>query len=111
VQLVANEIGGDAPSGERRQNPDMRHGCVADRGSTRKSQRARYGVSGADELVPDERTDRAARFEQLSNLSRREVRQLREPDHGSAEHVCGSDKVVLAVEHADIGSHPDIMAR
>jgi hypothetical protein len=108
---MPNEISGDASSGERGQNPDMRHGRVTDDGSARKSQRARHGVSGADQLVVDESADRAARFEQPGDLPRSEVRQPRESDHGGAEHIGGGNKADFGVEHADIGSHPDIRAR
>jgi hypothetical protein len=108
---VAHEISGDAPSGERRQNPDMGHGRVADLGSARKSERARHGIRCADQLLVDECTDGAAGLEQASDLPRCEVRQPREADHGSAKHVYGSDEVVLAVKDANLGGRPTIMPR
>ena len=99
------------PAGERRQNPDVRHGRVADHGSTRKGEPARHGISGADELVVDECADGAAGLQQLSDLPRCEVGQPREPDHRGAEHVGRGNEVVLAVEHANLGGHPAIMPR
>ena len=87
----------------------MRHGRVVDHGSARKSQRAGHGVCGADELVVDESTDRAAGFEQAGDLTRSEVRQTREPDHGSPEHIGRGDEVAFAVEDTDVGGHPVII--
>ena len=108
---MLNEICRDASSGERRQHPDVRHGRMADLGSTGKGQRARHGVGGTGELVVDESTDRAAGFEQSGDLSRREAGQTREPDHRSAEHIGRGKKIVFADKYADVGGHPDIMSR
>ncbi len=108
---MAHEIGGDAFAGERRQNPDMCDRGVADDGSAGKGEPARHGIGGANELAVDECADGSARFQQRGDLPRRQTRQGREADHRGAEQIRRGDEVAFAVEHTDLGGHPDIMSR
>src|SRR6185312_2975856 len=87
------------------------HGRVTDHVPARQGEAARHRVGGADESTVDECTDGAAGFEQSSDLPGFEACQSRETDHGGAEHVGRGDEVGFAVEHADVGGHPDIMSR
>src|ERR1700722_17336258 len=108
---MEHEIGGDAFAGERRQNPDMRDSSVADDGSAGKSESARHGIGGANELVLDECADGAALFQQCGDLPWRQTRQGREADHRGAKQIRRGNQVAFAVEHTDLGGHTDIMSR
>ena len=110
-QLVVDEIGGDALPGERRQHPDVGDGRVAHDRSSGEGEAACHRVSGTDQLVCDERSQRATGLEQGGDPAGLEVRQRGKADHRGAKHIGCGQELVVAVKHPDIGGHPVIMSR
>ena len=101
---MVDQLGGQAPAGEGRQHPDVRHRGVVDDCPTRKRQPAGHGICGADQFIVDECADGAPGFQQCGDLAGLQVQGWK-PDHGGAKDIRGSQEFVLALQHADVGAH------